>query len=107
MGQQEMSISYQAVKSKVYRLIDALVEGTKTEAAVQASMQNWWKAIHPADRPVAQKYVLEVLAKSNASLGAMTDGLLCFKEFDPVREGRSDRAHKHSAVSHSLFTSSL
>jgi hypothetical protein len=33
MGQ-EVSISYQAVKSRVYRLIDALVEGAKTEEDV-------------------------------------------------------------------------
>jgi hypothetical protein len=65
---QEVSISYQAVKSKVYRLIDALVEGSKTESEVQESMRRWWKLIHPADRPVAQKYLLAVLARSHASL---------------------------------------
>ena len=69
---QEVSISYQAVKSKVYKLIDALVEGDKTEAEVQESMRRWWNLIHPADRPVAQKYLLMVVRKSNASLGAMT-----------------------------------
>jgi hypothetical protein len=80
MGQ-EVSISYQAVKSKVYRLIDALVEGSKTEGEVQESMKRWWKLIHPADRPVAQKYMLMVLAKSNASLGAISDGLFGAKDF--------------------------
>ena len=83
---QEVSISYQAVKSKVYKLIDALVEGSKTESEVQESMRRWWSLIHPADRPVAQKYVLTVLQKSNASLGAMTAGLVAFKEFNAVRE---------------------
>ena len=34
---QEVSVSYQAVKSKVYKLIDAAVEGEKTEAQVQES----------------------------------------------------------------------
>jgi hypothetical protein len=67
MGQ-EVSVSYQAVKSKVYKLIDALVEDAKTEGDVQESMKRWWKLIHPADRPVARKYLLSVLAKSNASL---------------------------------------
>ena len=37
MGQ-EVSVSYQAVKSRVYRLIDSLVEGAKTEQEVQESM---------------------------------------------------------------------
>jgi len=41
MGQ-EISVSYQAVKSKVYKLIDALVEGSKTPAEVQLSIQRWW-----------------------------------------------------------------
>jgi len=81
MGQ-EVSVSYQAVKSKVYKLIDALVEDMKTEGDVQESMKRWWKLVHPADRPVARKYLLMVLAKSNASLEAITDGVLSFKEFD-------------------------
>jgi hypothetical protein len=85
MGQ-EVSVSYQAVKTKVYRLIDALVEGAKTENEVQESMRRWWKLIHPADRAVAQKYILTVLAKSNASLGAISDGLFGIKEFAAVRE---------------------
>jgi hypothetical protein len=85
MGQ-EVSVSYQAVKSKVYKLIDALVEDMKTEGDVQESMKRWWKLVHPADRPVARKYLLMVLAKSNASLEAITDGVLAFKEFDAVRD---------------------
>jgi hypothetical protein len=85
MGQ-EVSVSYQAVKSKVYKLIDALVEDMKTEGDVQESMKRWWKLVHPADRPVARKYLLMVLAKSNASLEAITDGVLSFKEFDAARD---------------------
>lgn len=85
MGQ-EVSVSYQAVKSKVYKLIDALVEDMKTEGDVQESMRRWWKLVHPADRPVARKYLLTVLAKSNASLEAITDGLIGFKEFEVARE---------------------
>jgi len=86
MGQ-EVSVSYQAVKSKVYKLIDALVEDMKTEGDVQESMKRWWKLVHPADRPVARKYLLMVLAKSNASLEAITDGVLSFKEFDAADVG--------------------
>jgi hypothetical protein len=55
---QEISVSYQAIKSKVYRLIDSLVVGEKTEGEVQESIRRWWALIHPADRPIAQKYLL-------------------------------------------------
>ena len=71
---QEVSISYQAVKSKVYKLIDAMVEGEKSPVEVQESMHRWWALIHPADRVVAQKYLLTVLEKSNAALAAMVLG---------------------------------
>jgi hypothetical protein len=82
MGQ-EVSISYQAVKSKVYKLIDALVEDAKTRGDVQDSVKRWWKLVHPADRPVARKYLMMVLEKSNASLEAISDGLLQFAEGQP------------------------
>ncbi|HXY13935.1 MAG TPA: hypothetical protein VEI26_05500 [Terriglobales bacterium] len=69
---QEISVSYQAVKSKVYKLIDAAVEGEKTEQQIRESLARWWKMVHPADRAVAQKYLLRVLEQSHASLNAMT-----------------------------------
>jgi hypothetical protein len=72
---QEISVSYQAIKSKVYRLIDALVVGEKTEADVQESIRRWWDLIHPADRPIAQKYLLTVLGRSVSALDAIGDGL--------------------------------
>lgn len=72
---QEISVSYQAIKSKVYRLIDALVVGEKNEAEVQESIRRWWDLIHPADRPVAQKYLLMVLGRSASALDAVGDGL--------------------------------
>jgi hypothetical protein len=81
MGQ-EISVSYQAVKSKVYRLIDSLVEDAKTQGDVQESMKRWWKLIHPADRPIARKYLLSVLAKSNATLEAICDGLNELQDFE-------------------------
>ena len=81
MGQ-EISVSYQAVKSKVYRLIDSLVEDSKNEGDVQESMKRWWKLIHPADRPIARKHLLSVLAKSNATLEAICDGLTDLKDFE-------------------------
>ncbi|HLZ43516.1 MAG TPA: hypothetical protein VKQ11_21295 [Candidatus Sulfotelmatobacter sp.] len=73
---QEISVSYQAIKSKVYRLIDALVVGEKSEAEVAESVRRWWSLIHPADRPIAQKYLLMILGRSNSALDAMGAELL-------------------------------
>jgi hypothetical protein len=72
---QEVSVSYQAIKSKVYRLIDTLVVGDKSEVEVQESIRRWWELIHPADRPIAQKYLLLVLARSCMALEAIEEGL--------------------------------
>ena len=72
---QEISVSYQAIKSKVYRLVDAFVVGEKSEAEVQESIRRWWDLIHPADRQVAQKYLLAVLERSSSALEAIGDGL--------------------------------
>jgi len=57
----EISVSYQAIKSKVYRLVDALVVGEKTESEVQVH-KSLVEPHSPADRPIAQKYLLAVLA---------------------------------------------
>jgi hypothetical protein len=73
---QEVSVSYQAIKSKVYRLIDALVVGEKTEAEVQESIRRWWDLIHPADHPIAQKYLLLVLERSCLAITAVGEGLM-------------------------------
>jgi hypothetical protein len=79
---QEISVSYQAVKSKVYKLIDAAVEGEKTDQQIRESLARWWKLIHPADRAVAQKYLLRVLEQSHISLNAMTHALFDASEAD-------------------------
>lgn len=103
MGQ-EVSISYQAVKSRVYRLIDALVEGAKTEEDVQESVRRWWNLVHPADRPMAQKYLSAVLEKSNASLGAISDSLGQIKQVASMqvssKESKipSEATHSHAAA---------
>jgi hypothetical protein len=81
MGQ-EISVSYQAVKSKVYRLIDSLVEDAKSQDDVQESVKRWWKHIHPADRPIARKHLLTVLSKSNATLEAISGGLTDLQDFE-------------------------
>lgn len=87
MGQ-EISVSYQAVKSKVYRLIDSLVEDDKNRDDVQESVRRWWRHIHPADRPIARKHLLSVLSKSTATLAAISGGLNELQDFEshsPVR----------------------
>lgn len=96
MGQ-EVSVSYQAVKSRVYRLIDSLVEGAKTEQEIQESMQRWWRLVHPSDRPMAKRYLMTVLQKSNATLGAINHGMCGFKEFSAVSD-LDDRPSKMRAA---------
>ncbi len=74
MGQ-ELSVSYQAVKTKVHRLMDAVVEGTKTESDVHACIRRWWSLVQPSDRAVARRYLLAVLERSNATLNAISSEL--------------------------------
>jgi hypothetical protein len=95
---QEISVSYQAVKSKVYKLIDAAVEGEKSEQQIRESMQRWWKLVHPADRAVAQKYLLRALERSHASLNAMTHAFLECAEAEPPNEAAQDRLAKAQPV---------
>ena len=72
---QELSVSYQAVKTKVHRLMDAAVEGTKAESDIHTCIRRWWCLVQPADREVARRYLLEVLEKSNATLKAISEEL--------------------------------
>jgi len=85
MGQ-EISVSHQAVKSKVYRLVDALVENDKSEADVRACMRRWWSLIHPADRPIAQKYLMIVLGKSLIALQTINETLSEVEHSEPHPE---------------------
>ena len=99
MGQ-EISVSYQAVKSKVYRLIDSLVEDAKTQDDVQESVKRWWKLVHPADRPIARKYLLTVLAKSNATIEAIREGLTEINDFE-AQQAQAELSKLHTLTSDS------
>ena len=105
MGQ-EISVSYQAVKSKVYRLIDSLVEDAKTQGDVQESVKRWWKLVHPTDRPIARKYLLTVLAKSNATIEAICEGLTDIKDFE-TRENSAPSLPRVHALTEDLSSSRL
>ena len=104
---QEISVSYQAIKSKVYRLIDALVVSEKTEAEVQESIRRWWELIHPADRPIAQKYLLIVLERSSLALDAVESGLIEATQNDAARLPVSSKVLKMvgRVVKQTTFTS--
>jgi hypothetical protein len=91
---QEISVSYQAIKSKLYRLIDALVVGEKTEAEVHESIRRWWELIHPADRPIAQKYLMIVLERSCMALDAVEEGLMEATQCEASRPAESSKALK-------------
>jgi len=104
---QEISVSYQAIKSKVYRLIDALVVGEKTDAEVQESIRRWWELIHPADRPIAQKYLLIVLERSSLALDAIEGGLVEATQNERIRASEPPKVLKMvgRVVKHTTFSS--
>ncbi|HWO32587.1 MAG TPA: hypothetical protein VNO32_27640 [Candidatus Acidoferrum sp.] len=91
---QEISVSYQAIKSKVYRLIDALVVGEKNEAEVQESIRRWWELIHPADRPIAQKYLFTILERSRLALDSVEGGLIEATENEAFRPSEPSKVLK-------------
>jgi len=91
---QELSVSYQAVKTKVHRLLDAAVEGAKSEREIEECVARWWCMVQPADRAVAKKYLLTVLERSNATLKAIATTL-------PELEGFETRSPAPQSLSNS------
>lgn len=79
---QELSVSYQAVKTKVHRLMDAVVEGAKSEGDIGECIARWWCLVQPADRAVAKKYLQTVLERSNATLQAIAATLPELEGYD-------------------------
>ena len=73
---QEISISQQAVKGRIYKLIDAVVEGTKTEFEIQESIIRWWGLVHPQDRAMARKYMLDLLQRAREGASVLASGWL-------------------------------
>ena len=82
---QEISVSEQAVKSKVYRLVDALVTGEKSDGDVRDSIRRWWTGIHQADKPIAQKHLSLILERCNAAMEAIQDGMADATSSETVR----------------------
>ena len=95
---QELSVSYQAVKTKVHRLMDAVVEGAKTEGDIAECIARGWCLVQPADRAVAKKYLQTVLERSNATLQAIASTLPDLEGFEAREVAPSNLA---DACSHS------
>jgi hypothetical protein len=98
---QELSVSYQAVKTKVHRLMDAVVEGAKTESDIAECIARWWTLVQPADRAVAKKYLQTVLERSNATLKAIATTLPDLEGFEPreVAPANLAEVRSHSSAS--------
>jgi hypothetical protein len=67
--------TYLAPRDKVYRFIDEMVEGTRSQGELLESLRRWWNSIPLAEREIVRKDLLNVLAKSNATIEALS-GLL-------------------------------
>ena len=82
---QELSVSYQAVKTKVHRLMDAAVEGAKTESEIEECIARWWCLV-TAGRPGGGAQIpMTVLERSNTTLKAIATTLAESKDLPDAR----------------------
>jgi hypothetical protein len=69
--------TYLPPRDKVYALIDDMVEGTKNEGELMEPVRRWWHSVPVSERKIVRRELVNVLAKSDATLeaisGALTD----------------------------------
>ena len=73
------------------------------------SIRRWWDLIHPADRPIAQKYLAMVLERSAMALDAVEGGLIEANQPEVLRAPESNKAletiqrlNKHASFSSAI-----
>jgi hypothetical protein len=82
MGQ-DLSVSYNAVKRRVNRLIEHTNQDGKTPEEARISFVRWWNLLHPLDRPIARKYLIAVVANSDQPVEAVLSGFTDLKDLEP------------------------
>jgi hypothetical protein len=69
--------TYLSTRDKVYRLIDEMVEDKRTQGELLESVGRWWDSIPISERKIVRRNLLDVVAKSNATIetlwGAVTE----------------------------------
>jgi hypothetical protein len=68
--------TYLPPRDKVYALIDHMVEGTKTEEEVLVAVKRWWGTIPASERKIVHRELLNVLAKSEVTIEAISRALI-------------------------------
>jgi hypothetical protein len=72
--------TYLPPRDKVYRLVDDMVEGTRSESELLESVRRWWDSIPVSERNIVRRELLNVLAKSNATIEAISGVLSALEE---------------------------
>ena len=57
-----------------------MVEGTRSESEVLESVKRWWDYIPATERKIVRRELLNVLAKSNATIEAISGALTDLEE---------------------------
>ena len=68
--------AYLPPRDKVYALIDGMVEGTKTEGELLVALRRWWGCIPVSERKIVHRELLNVLAKSDVTIEAISRALI-------------------------------